>query len=97
MGAFGLRRRHSGRIPTTCDRSSNSYRCSRWALRPTARIIKAEDPQVPREADMVFVCDVLHHVQDREAWLKKVVSEMKPGARLVLIDFKEGNLPEGPP
>lgn len=46
---------------------------------------------------MVFVCDVLHHVQDREAWLKKVVSEMKPGARLVLIEFKEGNLPEGPP
>ncbi len=60
-------------------------------------IIKADDPQVPREADVVFVCDVLHHVQNREAWLKKMVSEMKPGARLVLIEFKEGKLPEGPP
>ncbi len=60
-------------------------------------IILADDPQVPREADVVFVCDVLHHVQNREAWLKKMVSEMKPGARLVLIEFKEGRLPEGPP
>ncbi len=60
-------------------------------------IIKPEDPQVPPEADTVFVCDVLHHVQNREAWLRTMVSEMKPGARLVLIEFKEGNLPEGPP
>jgi SAM-dependent methyltransferase len=60
-------------------------------------IIKADDPQVPGEADLVFVCDVLHHVQDRAGWLKKAVSEMKPGARFVLIEFKEGKLPEGPP
>jgi len=60
-------------------------------------IIKADDPQVPRQADVVFVCDVLHHVQRRDAWLKKVASEMKPGARFVLIEFKEGKLPEGPP
>jgi len=60
-------------------------------------IIKADDPQVPGDADYVFVCDVLHHVQDRVGWLKKLTSEMKPGARLVLIEFKEGKLPEGPP
>ena len=40
---------------------------------------------------------MLHHLQDRAAWLEKAVSEMKPGARFVLIEFKEGNLPEGPP
>jgi ubiquinone/menaquinone biosynthesis C-methylase UbiE len=60
-------------------------------------IIKADDPQVPGEADVVFVCDVLHHVQDRAGWLKKAASEMKPGARFVLVEFKEGKLPEGPP
>jgi ubiquinone/menaquinone biosynthesis C-methylase UbiE len=63
----------------------------------TPVIIKADDPQVPGDADYVFVCDVLHHVQDRAGWLKKAVSEMKPGARFVLIEFKEGKLPEGPP
>jgi SAM-dependent methyltransferase len=59
--------------------------------------IKAADPQVPRDADVLFVCDVLHHVQDRAGWLKKAAGEMKPGARFVLIEFKEGKLPEGPP
>jgi ubiquinone/menaquinone biosynthesis C-methylase UbiE len=63
----------------------------------TPVIIKADDPQVPGDADYVFVCDVLHHVQGRAGWLKKAVSEMKPGARFVLIEFKEGKLPEGPP
>ena len=36
-------------------------------------------------------------MQDRAGWLKKAASEMKPGARFVLIEFKEGKLPEGPP
>jgi len=58
---------------------------------------KADDPGVPGGADLVFVCDVLHHVPERTAWLGKLVSEMKTGARLVLVEFKEGKLPEGPP
>ena len=58
---------------------------------------KAEDPDVPPHANLVFVCDVLHHVSDRSAWLGKLAAEMTEGARLVLIEFKEGQLPEGPP
>jgi ubiquinone/menaquinone biosynthesis C-methylase UbiE len=58
---------------------------------------KPEDPSLPAGADLVFVCDVVHHVSDRVAWLAKVSSEMKPGARFVVVEFKEGNLPEGPP
>lgn len=58
---------------------------------------KADDPGVPAGADLVFMCDVLHHVPGRAAWMGKLASEMKPGARLVLIEFKEGRLPEGPP
>jgi ubiquinone/menaquinone biosynthesis C-methylase UbiE len=60
-------------------------------------LIQPDDPQIPSEADLVFVCDVLHHVADRPAWLAKLAGEMKSGARLVMIEFKEGNLPEGPP
>jgi len=62
-----------------------------------ATLVQPEDPKIPGDADLVFVCDVLHHVPDRSAWLGKLVSEMRPGARLVLIEFKEGKLPEGPP
>jgi SAM-dependent methyltransferase len=58
---------------------------------------KTDDPTVPADADLVFMCDVLHHVADRPAWMHKLASEMKPGARLVVVEFKEGDLPEGPP
>jgi 2-polyprenyl-3-methyl-5-hydroxy-6-metoxy-1,4-benzoquinol methylase len=62
-----------------------------------ASLIQPDDPGIPADADLVFVCDVLHHVPDRAAWLGKVAAEMHPGAKLVLVEFKEGNLPEGPP
>jgi ubiquinone/menaquinone biosynthesis C-methylase UbiE len=61
------------------------------------KLIQPADPAIPAQADLVFVCDVLHHVADRPPWLAKLAAEMRPGARLVLIEFKEGNLPEGPP
>ncbi len=51
------------------------------------------DPKIPADADLAFVCDVA----DRDAWLRKGFTEMKPGARLVVIEFKEGKLPQGPP
>jgi SAM-dependent methyltransferase len=58
---------------------------------------KPDDPGVPAEADLVFMCDVLHHIQGRPAWLAKLVAQMHKGARLALVEFKEGKLPEGPP
>jgi SAM-dependent methyltransferase len=60
-------------------------------------LTKPDDPEVSKDADWVFICDVLHHVTDRPAWLGRVASEMKAGAKLALIEFKEGKLPEGPP
>ena len=62
-----------------------------------AVLIQPADPSIPAKADLVFVCDVLHHVVDRAAWLDRLVAEMKAGSRLALIEFKEGRLPEGPP
>jgi ubiquinone/menaquinone biosynthesis C-methylase UbiE len=56
-----------------------------------------KDPSVDPRADVLFVCDVIHHVDGREAWLKKLAAETKPGAKLVVVEFKEGKLPEGPP
>ena len=58
---------------------------------------KSDDPDIPSQADIVFVCDVLHHVPNQTVFLDKLAHEMKPGARLVLIEFKEGKLPQGPP
>jgi ubiquinone/menaquinone biosynthesis C-methylase UbiE len=60
-------------------------------------LAKPDDPGVPVGANLVFMCDVLHHIQDRPAWLAKLSAQMHNGARLALVEFKEGKLPEGPP
>ncbi len=62
-----------------------------------AELVEPMDPALPDGVDLVFVCDVLLHVTDRQAWLDKVAGGMRPGARLVLIEFREGDLPQGPP
>jgi len=56
-----------------------------------------DNPNIPKNVDLVFICDVLHHVKNKGDWLKAVFSQMKQDSKLVLIEFKEGKLPEGPP
>jgi SAM-dependent methyltransferase len=56
-----------------------------------------DDPGLPQDADLVFVCDVLLHVKKKADWLTAIHAQMRSGAKIVFIDFKEGNLPEGPP
>lgn len=56
-----------------------------------------DDPQVFPDSDLVFECDVLHHVRNRAPWLQRIYDALRPGARLVLIEFREGKLPQGPP
>ena len=59
--------------------------------------VQPGDPAVPAATDLVFICDVLHHVPAPGDWLRKIAEQLRPGARLVLIEFREGDLPEGPP
>jgi ubiquinone/menaquinone biosynthesis C-methylase UbiE len=56
-----------------------------------------DDPKISEKVDIVFICDVLHHLKNRAKWLEKLNSEISKGTKLILIEFKEGNLPEGPP
>lgn len=67
---------------------------SRIEIRPT-------DPNTPRmapgEADIVLVVDTYHHIENRKTYFQKVQEGLKPGGKLVVIDFKEGELPVGPP
>ena len=61
------------------------------------RLSTETDPQISGDEDLVFLCDVLHHAPDRAALVGRLFGAMKPGARLVLVEFREGDLPEGPP
>ena len=58
-----------------------------------------DDPKLPPSSiDLIFMCDVLHHIENRPAYYQKLKAALKPGGRIVNIDFyKEKEVPVGPP
>lgn len=57
-----------------------------------------DDPKLPpASVDTVFFCDVLHHIGNRAAYYPKLVQALKPGGRIVVIDFHKRQTPVGPP
>jgi ubiquinone/menaquinone biosynthesis C-methylase UbiE len=52
------------------------------------------DPSLPAaDVDVAFMHDVLHHVEDRPAFLKQAVRYLKPGARFVVIELNPATSP----
>jgi ubiquinone/menaquinone biosynthesis C-methylase UbiE len=46
------------------------------------------NPKIPAEsADLIFVCNTYHHLEDRTEYFHHVRSSLKPGGRVVIIDF----------
>lgn len=45
------------------------------------------DPLLPDRIDLAFMNDVLHHIEDRAAYLKALAGYLKPAGRVALIDF----------
>ncbi len=58
---------------------------------------KYHDPKIPEQADFVFICNTYHHIDDRVVYFKNIKSKYKPGGKLVIVDFRKGDLPVGPP
>jgi arsenite methyltransferase len=57
-----------------------------------------DDPKLaPASVDLIFFCNVLHHIENRPAYYKKLIAALKPGGRIVNIDFYKKELPFGPP
>ena len=45
------------------------------------------DPKLPEPADVALLHDVLHHIENPAAYLKSLVKYLKPGARIVIVDY----------
>jgi len=57
-----------------------------------------DDPRLPEASvDTIFICDTLHHIANRAAYYPKLRWALKPGGRIVNIDFHKKPLPVGPP
>jgi len=58
------------------------------------------DPHDPKlgssSVDLIFLCNTLHHISDRARYYPLLAQAIKPGGRLVNIDFQKRTLPIGP-
>jgi SAM-dependent methyltransferase len=57
-----------------------------------------DDPRLPPHAlDLVLIVDTYHHLDDRRAYLERLGAALKPSGRIAVVDWKQGDLPIGPP
>lgn len=54
-------------------------------------------PILENEADVVILVDVYHHIDRRKTYFSALKKGLKKGGHLFIIDFKKGDLPQGPP
>jgi SAM-dependent methyltransferase len=55
----------------------------------------ATDARIPEAVDLVFICDTMHHLPGQAEYVKQFAKQVKPGGRVVVIDFAEGHWPAG--
>lgn len=56
------------------------------------------DPLLPlRSCDVILMVNVFHHVQERVGYLQRLARSLRPGGRIVNVDFHKRELPVGPP
>lgn len=61
-----------------------------------AKQSRADNPGLGDPVDVAFLCDVVHHIDDRPAFFAKIADRLKPGGRIVIVDFSPDAPPDGP-
>ena len=67
---------------------------------PKLEIVLAapDDPRLPEASiDTIFICNTLHHIEQRPAYYARLANALKPGGRLVIVDFHKRQTQVGPP
>ena len=56
-----------------------------------------DSAHLPKDGvDLIFFCNVLHHIGDKAGYLRDLKQALKPGGRLAVIEFFKKDLPVGP-
>ena len=72
-------------------------RARREGLKNMSAVTAApDDPRLPGKADVILLVNAYHHVDDRERYFGRLAEALKPGGRLVILDFRMDS-PVGPP
>ena len=59
--------------------------------------IPPDDPSLsPRSVDRVLIVNTWHHIRDREEYARKLLTTLRPGGRILVVDFTDDS-PIGPP
>jgi 2-polyprenyl-3-methyl-5-hydroxy-6-metoxy-1,4-benzoquinol methylase len=62
-----------------------------------ARKVAYDDPQLaPASVDRVLIVDTWHHIDGRDAYVKKLAAGLKPGGRVAIVEVTKAS-PHGPP
>lgn len=60
-------------------------------------LAEPDDPKLaPASVDLVFICNVIHHVENRGEYYGKLKRALKANGRLAIVDFFRRELPVGP-
>lgn len=63
-----------------------------------AVLIRKSDPDFPLATfDLIFMCNTYHHIENRIAYFKKLRPALKPGGRIIIVEFRKETMPVGPP
>lgn len=49
-----------------------------------------DDPAFPLPLELVFMCNVYHHVESPETFFQELAEDTEPGARVFIVEFKPG-------
>lgn len=68
-----------------------------WSKNIEPRLTPADVPNLLQaEADVVLIVNTYGFIPDKKTYLPRVLNGIKPGGKLVIVDFKSGAIPVGP-
>lgn len=62
----------------------------------TAVLGEPADARLPEPVDLVLVVNTYHHIEQREAYFRRLLGSLTPRGRVAIVDFRKGQ-PLGPP
>ncbi|MBM3778524.1 MAG: class I SAM-dependent methyltransferase [Acidimicrobiia bacterium] len=70
-------------------------RAAKLGVRNVTTVLGAfTDPKLPvRTVNLAFIHDVLHHIEDRNAYVKNLAGYLAPGGRVAVVEFEPATSP----